>query len=258
LRTLWRARHIPRSANINGFAAWHTRCWNEAAEERAARYAELDDREGFALYNLPDEASRSLAETEGSEEIKRMATATNTHPQREVVDFPPNTPVTVSLKYGQGRTISSQYGERFMFSLADGRVMFLDPPVAGQIAELGINVRENFTITRQTDDRKDSSHTWHVARIAGEQSNGTFAVPALPASSQSATARSIDAGLGGPPVAPKPPAQASTALPTPHADSPRAPWSQKPTPWWTHTPWSWSVPSPLTRDASNRMRRGRY
>lgn len=65
-------------------------------------------------------------------------TATNNRPHRDVVDFPPNAPVTIALKYSQGRMVSSQYGERVMFTLIDGRVMFLDPEVAGRIETLGI------------------------------------------------------------------------------------------------------------------------
>jgi hypothetical protein len=110
-----------------------------------------------------------------------MAAAQANRPPREVVDFPPNVPVTVALKYGQGKIVSSQYGERFMFSLVDGRVMFLDPEVAGQIASLGITVRESFSITKQSDGRKDPPVFWQVARINGEQPNGTLVVPALPA-----------------------------------------------------------------------------
>ena len=93
-----------------------------------------------------------------------MAAAQANRPPREVVDFPLNVPVTVALKYGQGKTISSQYGERFMFSLVDGRVMFLDPQVAGQIASLGINVREDFSITKQSDGRNEPPIAWLVAR----------------------------------------------------------------------------------------------
>lgn len=114
-----------------------------------------------------------------SEETEPMATA-SPRTAREVVDFPPNTPVTVALKYGQGKTVSSQYGERIMYSLADGRVMFLDPEVAGQIETLGINGRENFTITRQWDTQKGCLLGWEVARLAGEQPNGTLAVPTVP------------------------------------------------------------------------------
>jgi hypothetical protein len=52
---------------------------------------------------------------------------------REVVDFPPNTPVPVAPQYGQGKTISNQHGERMIYSLTDGRVMFPDLAVARQI-----------------------------------------------------------------------------------------------------------------------------
>lgn len=108
-----------------------------------------------------------------------MATQSNRVP-REVVDFPANVPVTVALKYSQGKMVSTQYGERIMFSLADGRVMFLDPNVGGQIESLGINVREKFTITRKWDGQNDSPVSWEVARIPGEQPNGTLVVPAIP------------------------------------------------------------------------------
>jgi hypothetical protein len=175
----------------SGNAAWHTRCWNEAAAERAAVSAEYDDAEGFTFRSLPDELSTSETGCGRSEVIPIMATAaSNTRAPREVVEFPPNVPVTVALKYGHAKTVSSQYGERFMFSLADGRVMFLDPEVGRKIEALGINVRENFTITRKWDEEKGAPLPWEVARLAGEQPNGTFVVPAAPS---------------------KPPASASTA-----------------------------------------------
>ena len=54
---------------------------------------------------------------------------------------------------------------------------------------LGINVRENFTITRKWDEEKGVLLAWEVARLAGEQPNGTFVVPAVP-SKPSASAAS--------------------------------------------------------------------
>src|SRR5580700_10005427 len=120
-----------------------------------------------------------------------MATQPNRTP-REVVDFPLNTPVTVALKYGQGKTVSSQYGERMMYSLVDGRVMFLDLEAASQIEHLAINVRESFTITRRPAGPRGEADIWEVARFAGEQPNETFVVPALD------------------PPTPKPPASAAT------------------------------------------------
>jgi len=107
-----------------------------------------------------------------------MPNATNNRPTRDVVEFPPNTPATVALKYAQGRTISGQYGERVMFTLTDGRVMFLAPEVAGQIESLGINVREWFTITKRSASQNGAPVTWDVARVAGEQLNGTLVLEA--------------------------------------------------------------------------------
>jgi hypothetical protein len=106
-----------------------------------------------------------------------MATATN-RPPRDVVDFPPNAPVTVALMYPQGKIVSGQYGERVMFTLTDGRVMFLDPEVAGRIESLGINVRESFTIARCSPAQKGDPVTWDIARVVGEQPNGTLVLQA--------------------------------------------------------------------------------
>src|ERR1035438_1810054 len=87
---------------------------------------------------LPDESG---PKPNGSEVTNDMAAATDKRQPRDVVEFPPNAPISVALKYSQGRTISGQYGERVMFTLTDGRVMFLSPEVAGRIESLGINVR---------------------------------------------------------------------------------------------------------------------
>jgi len=130
------------------------------------------------------------------------ATTPTNRPKREVVDFQPNVPVTLALKYAQGKTVSSQYGERIMFSLIDGRVMFLNLEVAGQIASLGINVREFFTITKKLNGNPDSLPTWEVSRIAGEQPNGTFVIPGDSA-----------APSGSAVAVPKPPASAPSAVP---------------------------------------------
>lgn len=128
-----------------------------------------------------------------------MAAPQANRPPREVVEFSPNVPVMVALKFNQGKHVAGQYGDRMMFSLVDGRVMFLAPDVAGRIEELGINVREPFTITQKWDGGKQSPRTWEVAKIApeiGEQPDGTFAVPKLPPASAVTPAR-------------KPPAMAS-------------------------------------------------
>jgi hypothetical protein len=123
------------------------------------------------------------------------APQTNTTPRRETVEFPPNVPVTLALAYSEPRMIAGRDGERAMFTTTDNRVLFCDPAIAGRITELGINVRENFTITRKSSGKRGTPDEWIVERTAGEQPNGTFAVPKLP-----------DA-----PPAPKPPQRAAHA-----------------------------------------------
>src|SRR6516162_4227210 len=85
--------------------------------------------------------------------------------------------------------------------------MFLDPETAGKIVSLGVNVRETFTITRKWDGTKGLPTTWEVARVAGEQPDGTFALPAL--SIPSAEGRPTHAG-----VSPKPRVVATAATDT--------------------------------------------
>lgn len=109
--------------------------------------------------------------------------ATQPQARREQIEFAPNVPVTVTMKYAQPRAVSGQHGERFMFTTCDNRVMFLDPPVAAQIAELGINTNEPFTITRIESGKRGEPASWRVERIAaaaGEQRDGTFAIPRDP------------------------------------------------------------------------------
>ena len=46
---------------------------------------------------------------------------------RPTIEFEPNVPVEVALKYaGCGKTVNTRFGERVMFTTADDRVMFLD------------------------------------------------------------------------------------------------------------------------------------
>ena len=139
------------------------------------------------------------------------AAAPNNRQTRDTVEFPPNVPVTVSLKYSEPRMVSGQYGERAMFSTTDNRALFLDPPVAAQIVQLAINVREPFTITRRVSGIKGAPATWEVSRPVvsgvGEQGDGTFAVPAAAQPAAPATAA---APASAAPVA-KPVQRAATA-----------------------------------------------
>jgi hypothetical protein len=88
--------------------------------------------------------------------------------QREVVKFAPNVPVEVALKFAlPGKIISTQSGERMMYTLADNRVMFLDLGVAKKVEDLGVNVRENFFLCRPEAGKKDAE--WNVWRAPEAQ-----------------------------------------------------------------------------------------
>ncbi len=41
----------------------------------------------------------------------------------EIVKFPINTSVEVTLQSGRGERVAGRYGEQVMYSLADGRIM---------------------------------------------------------------------------------------------------------------------------------------
>jgi hypothetical protein len=127
-----------------------------------------------------------------------MAAAAQTN-RRETVEFPPNVPVHIALAYSEPRLVHGPFGERAMFTTTDNRVAFLDLPVAGRITELGINVRENFTITRKPAGRKGAPDTWEVARVPGEQPNGTLVLasdgPIAPKPPQRATSASVATSL---------------------------------------------------------------
>ena len=191
------------SQTSSGLEHWRTRCRNQAAEQRRQYVEEMDDLEGFTLHHAPPDKSRPALPDElgpkpkWSEVINDMATATNKRQPRDVVEFPPNAPVTVALKYSQGRVISGQYGERVMFTLTDGRVMFLAPEVAGRIESLGINVRESFTITRGPTGQNGAPGNWDIERVAGEQPNGTLVLQALdtPAAKPPASAATPDGAI---------------------------------------------------------------
>lgn len=64
------------------------------------------------------------------------------------VAFQTNVPVEVALKYGDGKDVNGQYGDQVLYTLTDGRVMYVPPIVRKQIEDLGIARGELFTITK--------------------------------------------------------------------------------------------------------------
>jgi hypothetical protein len=83
--------------------------------------------------------------------------------KRDVVQFAPNVPVEVALKFAMpGKIISTQSGERVLYTLADDRVMFLDLDVAKKVENLGVNVRDKFFVSRPPAGKKGAE--WSVWR----------------------------------------------------------------------------------------------
>ena len=66
----------------------------------------------------------------------------------EKVQFQTNVPVEVALKYNDGKEVTGQYGDQVLYTLTDGRVMYVPPIVKKKIDELGIGRGELFTITK--------------------------------------------------------------------------------------------------------------
>ena len=95
----------------------------------------------------------------------------HSNPDSEVIAFETNIPQEVSLKYQDGKQISNG---NFMYTLTDGRRMFLPPIAAERVAELGLQRGEIFLVCKREIRQKGRKPTinWEVAR-AGE-------IPAAP------------------------------------------------------------------------------
>jgi hypothetical protein len=64
------------------------------------------------------------------------------------VQFQTNIPVEVALKYGDGKEVNGQYGDQVLYTLTDGRVVYVPPIVKRRIEELGIGRGELFILTK--------------------------------------------------------------------------------------------------------------
>src|SRR5579863_826590 len=55
-----------------------------------------------------------------------------------ILRFEANTPIQVALKFEGGREVDGRYGPQILYTLADGRLMYLEPKAARRINELKI------------------------------------------------------------------------------------------------------------------------
>jgi hypothetical protein len=67
---------------------------------------------------------------------------------KERVVFEANVPVTATLAYADGLKVKGRFGDQVMYSLTDGRVMYVPPLVRDKLVELGIRQNEPFNICR--------------------------------------------------------------------------------------------------------------
>lgn len=167
------------SQTTSAGSAWHTRCWNYAAEHRAAYIAECDDSEGFTR-RPPCELPMSETGTPRSEVIKIMATAEvaqvveepknnrnrGEKKMNEVVRFPINTPVEVTLQCETGKHVEGRYGDQVMYSLLDNRVMYVPPYVEQRFRELAIGAGEPLLLCKkEVKDNNRNRTEWSIRRV---------------------------------------------------------------------------------------------
>src|SRR5271157_4453998 len=67
---------------------------------------------------------------------------------KERVVFEANVPVEATLAYPDGLKVQGRFGDQVMYSLTDGRVMYVPPVVRDKLVELGIRQNEPFAICK--------------------------------------------------------------------------------------------------------------
>ena len=84
---------------------------------------------------------------------------------KEVVKFSINTPVEVTLQYQTGKHVEGRYGGQVMYSLLDGRVMYVPPYVEQRLQELAIGAGEPLILCRREVTAGDRHKIeWSVRR----------------------------------------------------------------------------------------------
>jgi hypothetical protein len=87
-----------------------------------------------------------------------------------ILRFQPNVPIQVALQSSQGLVVEGRYGNRMMFSLVDGRVMYVPPIVATKIEAEGIAPGERFELCKaQIKNGHGRSVEWALRRLNPEE-----------------------------------------------------------------------------------------
>ena len=87
-----------------------------------------------------------------------------------ILRFQTNVPNEVSLESSQGVVVQGRYGDRMMFNLSDGQVMYVPPIVANKIEAEGIGPGERFELCKaQVKTGQRRSIEWSVRRLEPEE-----------------------------------------------------------------------------------------
>src|SRR5579864_3667715 len=88
----------------------------------------------------------------------------------EILRFEMNLPTQVALDSPQGVVVEGRYGNRMMFSLTDGRVMYVPPIVATKIETEGVAAGERFELCKaQIKNGHGRSVEWALRRLDPEE-----------------------------------------------------------------------------------------
>jgi hypothetical protein len=151
---------------------------------------------------------------------------TGVAPKREVVQFTPNQPVTLALKYATPKIGLRPGGEDYaMFTTVDDRVLFCDVEVARQITDLGVKPGEPFSMRMEWTGRRGDPKYYHVWQDEPAEAVETPLEARLRESVRLAQYRKMQNGAAVdqttapvPPAASKPQGVTPTSLPTAWAE----------------------------------------
>ena len=106
-----------------------------------------------------------------------------------IFPFQINVPAEVTLERPEGTLVQGRYGDRVMFTLADGRIMYVPPFVANKIQADGVAPGDRFQLCKtQVRNGNRRSIEWTVRRLdPSEPSAETPLERDLRASLESAT-----------------------------------------------------------------------
>ncbi len=140
---------------------------------------------------------------------------------KERVVFEANVPVTATLAYADGLKVQGRFGDQVMYSLTDGRVMYVPPIVRDKLVELGIRQNEPFAICRA--ERREGNRRfvdWVVqpdgSAAPAQSATAHGDTPGSPTNGDNGCARQTGNGNGNgngkPASTPTSPGTAETAL----------------------------------------------